>query len=66
MKKGTNGLLWGIVGKGGARLKFIQIIIKLIHSKLFSAKNTSKKQSNKVNLNSKKINRNKFGFPTLD
>lgn len=66
MKFKLGGAKWRRVGQGGARLKFIQIIIQLIRSKLFSAKNARKKESNKAEINTNKINRNKFGFPTLD
>jgi hypothetical protein len=66
MKFKLGRVKWRRARHGGARLKFIQIIIDLIHSKLFGAKNTSKKESNKAEIKEKKIRRNKFGFPTFD
>jgi len=66
MKFKLGGVKWRRVGQGGARLKFIKYYIDLIHSKLFSAKNPPKKESNKAEINRNKIKRNKFGFPTLD
>ena len=66
MKFKLSGVKWRRVGQGGARLKFIQIIIDLIRSKLFSAKNPPKKESNKAEINTNKIKRTKFGFPIID
>ena len=43
MKFKLGGVKWRRVGQGGARLKFIQIIIQLIRSKLFSEKCTKKR-----------------------
>ena len=48
MKFKLGGVKWRRVGQGGARLKFIQIIIQLIRSKLFSAKMHEKKNQIKL------------------
>ena len=49
-----------------ARLKFIKYYIKLFYSKLVWKKKANKKETNKAEITTKKIRRNKFGFPVID
>ena len=48
-----------------ARLKYIKYYMKLLYSKLVGKKNSNKKELNKAEITTKKIKRNKFGFPVL-
>lgn len=49
-----------------ARLKFIKYFIKLFYSKLVWKREANKKETNKAEIATKKIRRNKFGFPVID
>ena len=66
MKFTSNGKKWFKMGYYGARLKFIKYYIKLLYSKLVGEKNSNKKELNKAEITTKKIIRNKFGFPVID
>ena len=66
MKFNTSGRKWERVGHGGARLKFIKYYMKLLYSKLVGKKKANKKELNKAEITTKKIIRNKFGFPVID
>jgi len=54
------------MGYYGARLKYIKYYIKLLYSKLVGEKNSNKKELNRAEITTKKIIRNKFGFPVID
>ena len=60
------GTKWFKMGKGGARLNFIKYLLQLFQSKLRREKKPIKTETNKAEINQKKIIRNKFGFPTID
>ena len=66
MKFTSNGKEWFKMGYCGARLKFIKYYMKLLYSKLVGKKNSNKKELNKAEITTKKIIRNKFGFPVID
>lgn len=60
------GTKWFKMGKGGARFNFIKYLVQLFQSKLRREKKLIKSETNKAEINQKKIIRNKFGFPTID
>tara|TARA_Y100000592_G_C5246589_1_gene210852 strand:- start:314 stop:529 length:216 start_codon:yes stop_codon:yes gene_type:complete len=61
--RGMRGSLWERVVQCGARLKYIKNKVKLFYFKKRDKINHTKKESNKDEINTNKINRNKFGFP---
>lgn len=60
-----SGLKWFKVGTSGARFNYVKYLFKLKYLKLFKKKNRNKNKSNSPEINEKKINRNKFGFPVF-
>jgi|TARA_R110000824_G_scaffold169473_2_gene346585 hypothetical protein len=66
LKFTSNREEWREMGHDGTRLKYIKYYIKLFYSKLVGKKNSNKKETNKAEITTKKIRRNKFGFPVID